>query len=690
MSERGSGGDSLHAEVVLFASYSGALGGAERLLIDWALALDGETCLACPEGPLASAARAAGLRVFAAPARGLELRGSPGRRLLASAGLVAHARELRRLTASLDPELVVAWGMRSAIALLGLPRRFPVAFQHNDLLPGPVIGRLVRLAAKRAAVVTVPSRAVASDLDPTDQLAHAIRVIHPGIDLDRFSPDAVPARPPEVLVLGALVPWKRVDLALEACALARRREPELRVRIVGAPLDGAAADGAVEAIQARAARDDLNGAVELAGASADAPAELARATCLLHCADREPFGLAVLEALAAGRPAIVPAAAGPAEIADRSCAFLYPPGDADAAADALVRVVSDHELAARMGRAGRERARTHFDGTSARSRWVRALSPVRRAPSRAGIAAASLEIVTVTHESASALRGLLRSAERFLPSVRVHIVDCASTDETLEIARRFVSAQVTALEQNVGFARACNLGVADVRAPVVALLNPDVELLDDSLLALAAELLRSDRAERLLAPLVLSTDGSPQDTVHPVPGSPADLARSLLPASAMPRLLAVPLTPWRARSPRRVGWAVGCALLARTDSLRRLGPFDERFFLYGEDLDLGLRAAEAGVEAWFWPDARVLHHRAHSTGAAFGEEPFDLLARARREAVGGHMGDRRLLLDDGAQAVTFATRIAAKRALGRSFERERRQLRALRRARRYRSGDDLR
>ena len=51
--------------------------------------------------------------------------------------------------------------------------------------------------------------------------------------------------------------------------------------------------------------------------------------------------------------------------------------------------------------------------------------------------------------------------------------------------------------------------------------------------------------------------------------------------------------------------------------------------MYGEDLELGLRAARAGVPTWFWPAARVIHHGAHATAAAYGGEPFEVLARAR-------------------------------------------------------------
>jgi N-acetylglucosaminyl-diphospho-decaprenol L-rhamnosyltransferase len=121
---------------------------------------------------------------------------------------------------------------------------------------------------------------------------------------------------------------------------------------------------------------------------------------------------------------------------------------------------------------------------------------------------------------------------------------------------------------------------------------------------------------------------------------------------------------------------------ARTDTLRRLGPFDPSAFLYAEDLDLGLRATDAGIETWFWPAARVLHHGGHSTTRAFGGEAFELLAQRRRDVVRKWRGARRQQIDDALQMTTFANRIVIKTLLGRPARRERRQLAALRRARR--------
>jgi N-acetylglucosaminyl-diphospho-decaprenol L-rhamnosyltransferase len=668
---------------LLFVSYSGVFGGAERVLLDCAGAV-GEPLVACPEGALAARARAAGIDVVAIRGHRPNVRGSVADRLLAPARLLAHALELRALARRVEPDAVVGWGMRSAIACLGLPERYPVAIAHHDMLPGPLIASALRRAARRAMVVIVPSAAVALDLDPGGRLTERLRVVNPGVDLERFAAPRAPVDPPEVLVLGALVAWKRPDLALEACALARRAVPELRLRVAGAPLFDD--ETVLRRLRERAAAPDLAGAVEIVGHRIEPGAALARSACLLHCAPAEPFGLAVVEALAAGCPAVVPASGGPAEIVDERCALAYPPGDVAAAARAIVEVVSDSGLAARMGEAGRRRAQARFDRSRTMSLFADALVPMQgdrgfpkgSASDRDTPGPGRLALVTVTRNSRAELEALLASVARHLPGAEVVVVDNDSSDGSLEAARRWPFVTAVALGRNVGFGTACNRGLEKVCAPVTALVNPDVELLDDSLLDLCSEALRDDRAERLLAPLVLRGDLTRQDSVHPTPTSAADLIASVVSPAVVPTAIGAALWPWRSSTPRRVGWAIGAALVARTETLRRLGPFDETIFLYGEDLDLGLRAARNGVQTWFWPSGRVVHHGAHAARSEFGGEPFERLARGRHEVVARRLGRRRAAIDDRAQEVTFALRLAAKRALGRAAERERLQLRAVR------------
>jgi N-acetylglucosaminyl-diphospho-decaprenol L-rhamnosyltransferase len=219
-----------------------------------------------------------------------------------------------------------------------------------------------------------------------------------------------------------------------------------------------------------------------------------------------------------------------------------------------------------------------------------------------------------------------------------------------------------------------NAGLPLARRPITAVLNPDVALGDASLAAAAREALRGP--ERLLAPLVLRPDGSREDNAQREPGSPALLAHALVPGAVLPRPLDAVVEPWRSARPRRVGWPVGSCIVARTATLRRLGPFDQRTFMYAEDLDLGLRAADAGIPTWFWPAARVVHQGAHSSLRAFEGEPFDLLARRRRAVVLERRGPNRARLDDLLQLLTFADRLVLKRLAGKDAERERRQLAA--------------
>jgi GT2 family glycosyltransferase len=267
--------------------------------------------------------------------------------------------------------------------------------------------------------------------------------------------------------------------------------------------------------------------------------------------------------------------------------------------------------------------------------------------------------------------------KRLGAEAKIVVVDAGSTDDSAKAARE---AGATVLSRdNIGFGAAANEGLQHADTEATIILNPDIELVDDSLRALAHEAARTDR---LLVPLVLRPDGTRQDIAHNGPAGWSDLAIALGPPAALPPPLRTAVQPWRAHEPRRVDWPVAACLAGRTDTLRRLGPFDPDIFLYSEDLDLGLRAREAGVETWFWPAARVIHHQSHATTRAFGGEPFERLARQRHDVVARRLGERAAARDDALQALTFANRAALKGLLRRRVERERAQLRAVLSARR--------
>ena len=280
----------------------------------------------------------------------------------------------------------------------------------------------------------------------------------------------------------------------------------------------------------------------------------------------------------------------------------------------------------------------------------------------------SFTIVTVLHDSAPELQRLLPSLREHVPSdTQLVVVDSGSSDNGPALARA-AGAEVIVLDGNPGFGAANNAGVAAARHAVTVLLNPDCELLDSGLSALAQ---RAAGAEALLVPRLIEADGALQRSAHPLPGRPMGLVRAALPTRALPQ-------PHRARRPRRVGWAIAACLAAPTAVLRRLGPFDPDAFLFYEDMDLCLRAHAAGVPTILRPEVVVRHLGGRSTAREFGGEAFDLQARRRREVVGARLGARALRYDDGAQALTFGLRAAVGRERGRNVA----ALRALRAARR--------
>jgi N-acetylglucosaminyl-diphospho-decaprenol L-rhamnosyltransferase len=286
-------------------------------------------------------------------------------------------------------------------------------------------------------------------------------------------------------------------------------------------------------------------------------------------------------------------------------------------------------------------------------------------------------IVTVLHDSAGELQGLLDSVERHLdPRPRVVVADSGSSDDGAELAREW-GAEVVDLGDNRGFGAGSNAGIALVREPVTALVNPDVELLDDGLARLAELALERNA---LFVPRLLNSDGSVQDSAHPVPGTLEGFVPALLPRPLLPPPLRRRYEPWRSDVPREVGWAIAACVVARTDLLRRLGPFDPDAFLFYEDMELCLTARARGAPTILRPEIRLRHLGGASTERALGAGALDLHARRRREVM-AKQGRLPLALDDASEAATFALRAAARRLTGRGGEIERARLAALRRAR---------
>lgn len=227
--------------------------------------------------------------------------------------------------------------------------------------------------------------------------------------------------------------------------------------------------------------------------------------------------------------------------------------------------------------------------------------------------------------TATALRHLLDTDQGC--DIRLLVHDNASTDATPEtLAAAVPEAEVEAGSENLGFARAVNRLLARSRAPWFVALNSDAWPEPGALAALVSCARDHPRAAAV-APLLLRPDGSIEHSTHPFPSlavAAIDAVggrRWMAPAALERRCLQ---GAWRHDRPRPVDWAVGAALLLRRQAVDDVGGFDERFFMYVEDLAWCWRARRRGWEVRFEP-AAVVRHVGNASGARrFGEQRLAL------------------------------------------------------------------
>ncbi len=169
-------------------------------------------------------------------------------------------------------------------------------------------------------------------------------------------------------------------------------------------------------------------------------------------------------------------------------------------------------------------------------------------------------------------------------------------------------------ERPLGFAANANRGIAQTTAPFVVVANPDTEAAHDAVENLRAFAEAHPRSG-IIGPALVYPDGSTQPSRRRFPTVSGTLVRR----TPLRRVLNaerhfdrdLPTEPVEAE------WMLGAFLLLRREMLDELGGFDEGFRLYGEDIDLAYRAAEAGWERWYVPAARVVHAHAAVTDQTF-------------------------------------------------------------------------
>ena len=236
-----------------------------------------------------------------------------------------------------------------------------------------------------------------------------------------------------------------------------------------------------------------------------------------------------------------------------------------------------------------------------------------------------LGIVIIHYNTSADLERCLESLAAYPPSAehQVIVVDNASVDAGLkDVHRRYPLARWIFNNENLGYSKGCNQGIAEMEAEYYLVLNPDIVVQPGALDRLLEFADLNPRAG-MVGPQLLNEDGSVQDSCRRFYTFKTLMLRRTFIGRIFPDSETVRLhlmLDFDHRSERPVDWILGGCLLVRKSAMDRTGPMDERFFLYFEDVDWCYRMWQAGYEVQYTPDAHFIHrHRRDSAKGRFNK-----------------------------------------------------------------------
>jgi N-acetylglucosaminyl-diphospho-decaprenol L-rhamnosyltransferase len=224
---------------------------------------------------------------------------------------------------------------------------------------------------------------------------------------------------------------------------------------------------------------------------------------------------------------------------------------------------------------------------------------------------ACLHIVIVNWNTGAYLGQCLQSialAERREVTVsRVTVVDNASSDDSARaLDDLLLPVELIDNSRNVGFAAACNQAAAGSTADYLLFLNPDTRLFSDTLDTVTSFMEAADVG--ICGVQVVDDEEKPTISCARFPTLRVLLGEMTGLDLVLPRLFPRhQLTVDETSHSRVVDQVIGAFFFMRSDLFARLGGFDERYFLYFEEVDLALRARRLGARSYFLEEARIVH-----------------------------------------------------------------------------------
>jgi N-acetylglucosaminyl-diphospho-decaprenol L-rhamnosyltransferase len=245
-------------------------------------------------------------------------------------------------------------------------------------------------------------------------------------------------------------------------------------------------------------------------------------------------------------------------------------------------------------------------------------------------APARVRVVTIAYHPGDELADFARTlADATTADVELVIVDNGTDPEVADRVAAEAGGRVVRTGANLGYGAGANAGAAGATAPWLVVANPDVVWRPGSLDALLAAGERHPSAGAL-GPALLNEDGTVYPSARELPSLTPGVGHALLGK-------VWPGNPWTRAYQRRqetagtervAGWLSGACLLLRREAFEAVGGFDEDYFMFFEDVDLGERLGRAGRPSVYVPSAQVVH----VGGVSWKARPAAMISAHHRSA----------------------------------------------------------
>ncbi len=259
---------------------------------------------------------------------------------------------------------------------------------------------------------------------------------------------------------------------------------------------------------------------------------------------------------------------------------------------------------------------------------------------------------------AACLHSVLQEAEAAQLAVEIFVVDNASTDQSVTMVReQFPAVALLENDSNPGFATANNQALARSSGRYCLLLNPDTYVLPDGLGALV-RFMDAHAHVGAAGARLLNADGTLQFSCSPEPTLARETWR-LFHLDEVRPLGVYAMSDWSTAAPRPVDVVQGAAMIVRAAVLAQVGPLDEGYFMYSEEVDWCTRIRRAGWQIFWVPDARIVHYGGQSARQV-ADAMFLQLYRGKVQYFHKHGGEAAT----GAYKLVLACATLARIAVG--------------------------